>query len=160
MSSENSRDLAIRVLRNIEQSPELLDKFAELIKSSAKELSIPDYVFIKKLTLLGSVVKYLKENTGLSYKKIGDLLKRDQRNIWQAYNLSKRKFPSNFSEKESSIRIPVSAIASEKLSVFEAVTAYLKGKGLSFHEIASVVNRNEKTVWTVYQRVKRKNKDG
>lgn len=154
--SENSRDLAVDILRNIEQSPELLDKFAELVKLSAKEQSIPDYIFIKKLTLLESVVKYLKEDIGLTYKKIGDLLKRDQRNIWQAYNLSKRKFPSKFIEKESKFRIPISAF-DNKLSVFEAITAYLKDKGLSFHNIALVVHRNEKTVWTVYQRALQKN---
>jgi len=43
------------------------------------------------------------------------------------------------------------------LSIFEAWVEYLKDKrNLSFKQIALITNRDERNIWTVYQRAKKK----
>lgn len=43
------------------------------------------------------------------------------------------------------------------LSVLEVLVEYLKDKKeLSYHEIAVLLNRDDRTIWTVYSRVKKK----
>ena len=161
--TEKSIDFAKDVLKSLdaikrlEQNPELLKKFADLLKSSEEKYSIPDYIFTKKLTLLEAVVKFLKENSKLNYKEIAELINRDSRNIWQVYNSSKKKYSSKFKEKESQITIPVSVLSTKKFSVLESVVAYLKSNGHTYHEIAMITKRDDRTIWTVYNRYKKKN---
>ena len=45
----------------------------------------------RKLGVLESVVKYLRENYELNYSEIGRLLGRDPRTIWTAYSRCKKK---------------------------------------------------------------------
>ena len=45
----------------------------------------------RKFSALGSIVAYLKDKFSLRYKEISVLLHRDERNIWAAYNRSKKK---------------------------------------------------------------------
>ena len=45
----------------------------------------------RKLGVLESVVKFLKENYELNYSEIGRLLGRDPRTIWTAYSRGKKK---------------------------------------------------------------------
>ena len=44
----------------------------------------------RKLTIFEAMVVYLKEQ-GMKYVEIGDLLYRDQRNIWTIYSRSMKK---------------------------------------------------------------------
>ena len=53
--------------------------------------------------------------------------------------------------------IPVSIFSKEKLSPFETIVTYLKEKqGLNYHEIGSLLNRDERNIWTVYSRARKK----
>jgi DNA-directed RNA polymerase specialized sigma24 family protein len=53
--------------------------------------------------------------------------------------------------------IPVSIFSKEKLSPFETIVMYLKEKqGLNYHEIGALLNRDERNIWTVYNRAKKK----
>ena len=47
-----------------------------------KEILIPTSIFTKKLSALESITKYFKEIQNFSYRKIGILLNRNERNIW------------------------------------------------------------------------------
>ena len=60
--------------------------------------------------------------------------------------------------KKSKISIPSSILANRSLSVLEAISKYLKEeKGLTYHEIAVLLNRDDRTIWTCYNRAKKKN---
>ena len=60
-----------------------------------------------------------------------------------------------------SIPIPSSIFRDRSLSVLEVLVEYLKDKHQrSFHEIAVLLNRDDRTIWTVYSRVKQKRKKG
>ncbi len=68
--------------------------------------------------------------------------------------LSSRK-----AEKESDRMIPTEIFKDRTLSVLEAIVEYLKEQnGLSYHKIAEMLNRNDRTVWTCYHRAKQKRK--
>ena len=55
------------------------------------------------------------------------------------------------------LTIPTTIFKDRTYSVLEAIVLYLKeGKNLTYHEIAVLLNRDDRTVWTVYSRVKKK----
>ncbi len=61
------------------------------IKIKDTKLSLPISIFEnKKLTILESVIIYLKEK-GMKYSEVGELLGRDQRNIWTIYSRAGKK---------------------------------------------------------------------
>ncbi len=129
----------------------------EDLDSDKNSETIPDTIFNKKLTVLESIVKYLKENLNFSYKYIAISINRDVRNIWQIYNTSKHKLGEKFVIKDYEFLIPLSIFSNRKLSMQENLVFYLKQKfNLSYHKIATMIHRDDRTVWTVYQKAKRK----
>lgn len=71
------------------------------------------------------------------------------------------KSSGNSSNKISKefIEIPTFLFKDRSVAVLEALVEYLKDhKGLTYHEIALMLNRNERTIWTVYHRAKIKRK--
>ncbi len=106
---------------------------------------------------LESIVKYLKENLNIKVKKIASLLNRNDKTIWSTFSNAKRKYPEKLIEQESKVNIPISIFGSRKLSVLESIVYYLKENyELSFHEIALILKRDDRTIWTVYQKAKKK----
>jgi hypothetical protein len=69
----------------------------------------------------------------------------------------KKKVHSDIDIIPSLISIPVSVLSDRSVATLEAVVEYLKEVlGLSYHEIAVLLNRDDRTVWTCYQRAKKK----
>jgi hypothetical protein len=63
----------------------------------------------------------------------------------------------NPKEKEFSINIPVSIFRNRTLSSLEVVVVYLKDElQYSYHEIALMLNRDDRTIWTCYNRAGKK----
>ena len=57
--------------------------------------------------------------------------------------------------KESRYGIPLSIFRRTPYTTFESMVLYLKDqKGLSFHEIAILLARDERNIWTIYKRAK------
>jgi hypothetical protein len=53
--------------------------------------------------------------------------------------------------------IPLSIVCDRNVSVFETIVEYLKNHyGLTYHEIAVLLNRDDRTIWTVYNRAMKK----
>ena len=68
------------------------------------------------------------------------------------YKVTKKrpKTPSN-------VWIPSNVLRDNSISVLEAIVEFLKEKkGLTYHQIGELINRDERNVWTVYQRAKKK----
>lgn len=58
---------------------------------------------------------------------------------------------------ESNLDIPSQIFQNRSLSVLESLVKYLKEeKNLTYSEIARLLNRDDRTIWTVYARVKKK----
>lgn len=67
----------------------------ELEENNKHEIYVPLMIFKqRKLSMLESLVKYLKESYDLKYVQIGDILKLNQRTIWTLYNRSNKKIDS------------------------------------------------------------------
>lgn len=58
-----------------------------------------------------------------------------------------------------SIPLPSRIFKDRSVSVLEAIVEYMKDDlGLTFHDIAQLLNRDDRTVWTVYSRAAKKRK--
>ena len=121
-----------------------------------KEILIPVSIFTKKLRILESIVKYLKEELNLSYHNIGIALNRDERNIWQTYQRAIKKLSEKLQISPAKYFIPASIFQNE-LSILENICIYMKDElKLSYHEIAVLLQRNDRTIWAMYNRGKSK----
>ena len=110
-----------------------------------------------ELSCLETIVKYLKEEFNLRFHEIALLLNRNDRTIWTTYNIACKKRKERLLVKESKFFIPVSILQNRKLSVLEAIVSYLKDNfNLRYSEIAVLLRRDERNIWTVYNRAKKK----
>jgi hypothetical protein len=140
-------------------SKEIVDLVNKLLKTTKKEgVKVPLSVFQNDhLSSLETIVKYLRENLLLSFKQIASLTNRNNIALAVTYRNSKKKLEAKFKEEISPYQIPISILKNRKLSVLENIVSYLKDNfDLTYHNIALLLNRNDRTIWTVYQRAKKK----
>ena len=127
-------------------------------KNSENDILIPVSIFTNGASGLESISKYLKDVLGIRYCNIAGILNRDDRTIWGAHQGANAK-SENFDAADSGVKVPVSIFHDRKLSVLEAISEYLKEeRSMRFCEIAQAINKNQRTVWTVYSRAKKKRK--
>jgi len=119
---------------------------------------IPVSLFnIKELSALEIIVKYMKENLYFGSGKIAKLLNRNISTISSTYIKAKKKFSPEFLIEDSKFFIPIEEISSRKFSVLESIVKFLKEKySLTNIQIAKLLNKDSKTIWTVYARAKKK----
>ena len=123
----------------------------------SKEISIPVGVFGNDaLSSLEAIVKYLKEELKLKFSKIGKLLNRSNKTIWSTYSKASKKMPSSFGNISRDIIIPASAFANRFFSTLESLVGFLKDLNLSNQEIALMLHLDSRTIWSVYDKVKKK----
>ena len=122
-----------------------------------EEPHIPSCIFSAQNGTLESVVKYLRENLSLTPQEIGQRLKRTASTITVTYHKVKKKNSTPFKITRCQF-IPLSAFCIKDFSILESVVFYLKEKKqMSFHAIAELLKRDDRTIWTIYQRVTKKN---
>lgn len=152
------------IYKHIEQKGIALEEAISFFKKkkNEKDRKIPKYIPVSiltknKLSALEAIVKYLKENFSLTYSEIAFILNRNDRTIWATYSNSKKKMSQKLDLSDSRIKIPLSIIASRKASVLESISLYLhESKNLPYHKIALMLNRDQRTVWTVCNRARKK----
>jgi len=122
--------------------------------------SVPICVFDNPhLSCLETIVKYLKEELQYRYVDMARLLNRSEKTIWATYNKAKKKMPSSFELADSEFMIPLSIFYDRKKSVLQAIIAYLKDEcKLTYHQIAVYLNRDDRTIWTTYNRKQKQSK--
>ena len=128
----------------------------------SRDIYLPVSIFSSSpLSALEVIVKYLKEEVGLSYREIGILINRNERTVWSVYRNSKKKMSKRFFVSYSRFYIPIAILRDRSLGVLEAITEYMKDElQLRYCRIASLLNRDDRTIWTVYKRAKKKRKNG
>lgn len=141
---------------------EIINLVSKSLRVEVKEeTKVPISVFKNDyLSSLENIVKYLRENLLLSFKQIASLTNRNKIALAVTYRNAKKKMAAKFVIEEiSPYSIPVSILQDRNLSVLENIVSYLKDNfGLAYHKIALLLNRNDRTIWTVYQRAKKKKK--
>ena len=121
------------------------------------EKSIPVSIFRKSISPLETVVKYLKENLQYKNKDIATVLGKSTQSIWQAYRNAAKKSPKPFDEKFSPYFIPMTHLKTNGFTLNELIVSYLlETFSLSYHQVAVLLKRDDRTIWTVYQRYKKK----
>lgn len=117
------------------------------------EIYLPVTIFQSQMTPFQAIIKYLREQLGLTNKRISLLIGRDAKAVWAAYQLVKKE---RLAFKETPIQVPLSIFKHESLSSLEALVRFLKGTGMNYAEIARLLNRDQRTVWTAYSRANNK----
>jgi len=132
-----------------------LKEVLNLIKETTIEL--PTSIFSKELGALETVCRYLKDELNLTFSDISILINRDERTVWSSYKNSLQKRKEKLRIEKSEFYIPISILKDRNLSTLETIVGYLKEEfKLSHHEIALLLKRDDRTVWTVYSRFKKK----
>lgn len=143
-----------------EDEVKLFEDFLKFLKQRKKieKDKIPISIFNNGvLAPLETIVKYLREELNYSYKEIGLLLNRKAGPIGVTYRVAKRKFQPNLDISSIENPIPISIFKKSRLTIFETIVVYLKeNMKLKFRKIAELLNRNYRTIWTVYNRAKKK----
>jgi len=138
---------------------ELKDKYKitkkETINIIRQEEEIPISIFAAKLGALEALTKYMKENLNLSYHEIAERISRNDRTIWTAYSKAKEKHTKPFEIKDKTT-IPLSIFKNRKLTILESTVLYLKERGLKFSEIAALLSREQRNIWTIHSRAVKK----
>ena len=120
------------------------------------EVNIPITIFSKDLGGLEVVVKYLKENIRMSYTEIAKELNRSETTIRTSYKKAKEKQPILLEIKDTSISLPISILKNRKLTILESVILHLKEKEKKYSKIAKLLDRDQRNIWTIYSRAKKK----
>jgi len=132
--------------------------------TSSDSIDIPTSVLQNRnISVLEAIAHYLKHTLHLSYHEIAVLLNRNDRTIWTCCDRASKKLQSNNIFKKKAlhqIMIPSSSLRDRSFAVLESITLYLKDElHFSYHEIAELLNRDDRTVWTAYQRALKKRGD-
>lgn len=137
-----------------------------LIKEKKKEkvadnYAIPVCLFASvPLSSLEAITVYLRQEKGFKFSVMGKLLGRNQIVLSTTYRNAKKKYNQQFSVPESRYTIPCHILKNRGLSVLESIVSHLKTEyQLHNHEIAKLLNKDPRTIWTVLSRVKIKMKE-
>jgi hypothetical protein len=138
------------------------DELLKLIEDKRSTRDIVDGIPVSILnsTVLSSleaIVKFLRENRDLSYNIIGEKLSRNPKTLAVTYAVARRKMPEMFAKNiENDVNIIPFITFSDKLSILESVCVYLKSQNNSYADIARMLNKDQRTIWTVCMRAEKK----
>ncbi|MEM2018117.1 MAG: hypothetical protein QW585_02805 [Candidatus Pacearchaeota archaeon] len=121
-----------------------------------KKEEIPVSIFTENLGALEAVVKYMKEELKMNYSEIAKRLNRDERTIWVTYRNALKKKKEKLDVKATKFFVPISIFADRRLSILESLVRYLKEKNLTYAEIAKLLNRDQRNIWTINSRARKK----
>ena len=134
----------------------LLEKIGKAsIKKADDVVAIPLEIFKQKLGAAEVLCKYLRENKGMKFSEIAKTLNRDQRTVALNYNKSLRKKKDKIELKESRF-VPSSTFSDRRLSILESLVYYLRNKKISNAEIAKMLDKDPRNVWTLHSRAVKK----
>ena len=109
-----------------------------------------------KLSPLETIVKYLREDEGLQNGKVALLLGRSPAAVWITYRNAVKKMSEKLVVGKTRIFISTELIAAGKLSVLETISYHLHDSGITYNKIGRLLNRDERTIWTVCNRARKK----
>ncbi|MEM3075127.1 MAG: hypothetical protein QW727_04275, partial [Candidatus Pacearchaeota archaeon] len=154
--SLNKKELVEILIKKLRDRYKVSKKDILSLIRTEEELEIPLSIFSSKVGALESLVKYMKENLRMSYREIANRLKRNERTIWTSYKKANEKQKEAIKISDVKNYIPLSHLIKENLTVLESAILYLKNKEFSFKEIADLLHRDQRNIWTIYSRIKKK----
>ncbi|MCK4552814.1 hypothetical protein KAT80_01275 [Candidatus Pacearchaeota archaeon] len=150
--SLNKKEIIQVIIERLKKKYQINKKeILEIVRKNEK-LNIPITIFSKELGALESLVKYMKENLNMTYKEVAEELNRDERTIWTAYKKASEKQKEPMEIKKTKIFLPISIFENKKLTILESIITYLKEKEMKYSEIAKLLKRDQRNIWTIYSR--------
>jgi hypothetical protein len=155
--------------QNINETITFFDKSLhrekEILQMEEKDnIDLPIRIFREGNHGLQAIVRFLKEEKKLTFSQISKLLGRDQRTIWCTYNnikkikesqrknkISLEKKNKSANNKTDEVFINSSIFRERKFSILETAAIHLLND-YSVKETASLLGRNQMTIWTVKRR--------
>ncbi len=128
-------------------------------KEIKKDVKIPIEVFNQKIGAAESICKYLKENKGMKFNEISRIVGRDQRTVWNNYRNAHKKMNEEIKVSEKTKYIPMKVFSNNKLSMLESVIYYLREERYRNIEIAQMLGKDTRNVWTIWNRARKKNEN-
>jgi nucleoside-triphosphatase THEP1 len=146
----------LRILESISQQIGIPVEISNNKETETKsEISIPLSVFSTQLGALEAISLYLRDKKLLKFNEIAEILQRNERTIWTAHQKAKQKNIEIV--EESSEIVPVQILSNNNLTIFESLIKYLKEtKEMRFSEISQALSRDQRNIWTVYNRTNQK----
>lgn len=155
-----NRELKLAIIDRIRQNPSFKQKLLDEILKTENEGFPLSLLNIDKLSNLEAIVKYLRENEDLAYKDIAKKLNRQPNTLAVVYKNSKQKHPEKIKNIDYTNYVPFSIFDDEKLSILESVVLHLIQEGKKQTQIARIIKRDARTIWTIANRIKQKIKNG
>src|SRR3989344_7396155 len=97
---KNKKQFNLEVLATLtdKEKAEIYEEFLNFLQQKkfllpTEKQGIPISIFNKKLSAFEAIVKYLREELGMSYEQIASILKRNSGPIGVTYRNAKKKFP-------------------------------------------------------------------
>jgi len=155
ISSYELDDNQTKVLNDIKLK---LQELLYNLESEEIQITIPITIFsTRHLGVLEILVKYLKEESNLSIKQIAKLLDKNYSTTWNTYNKATTKHQERLSYDSSGTKIPINIFSEKLLGPLEALVVFLKEKLMMKNsEIAKLLQKSPKTIWSSYNKAKQK----
>jgi DNA-directed RNA polymerase specialized sigma24 family protein len=125
------------------------------IAKEEKELEIPVIIFRQKIRPAEALCKYLKENLGLRYSEIAKIINRNDRTVWINYRNAIGKMKEKI-RTDRKMSVSINIFSDRRLSILESIVKYLKEKGYRNYEIAQLLGKDQRNIYTLYSRTKKK----
>ena len=127
----------------------------QILITVEQDLKVPLTIFSNKKPFQ-TLTKWLYDQ-GLSTTIIARLLNRSQQAVWLSISKArKQESLGNSKTSKTDLQIPISVFQDRDLSIMEHLVLYLSNKGFSQSQIASMLDRSLKTIWTWKSRALKK----
>ncbi|MAF36505.1 hypothetical protein CL622_05305 [archaeon] len=158
LSKQNPTKVLETLIQQLKVDYQFSDDDILALVNKEDEILIPVSLFTHNpCTVLQATVKFLKDERFLSFSEIGKQLNRNERSIWGTYKGASEALGGNLILRPSKLFVPMSVFAKEQLSALESVVTFLKEHHhLQLSVIAKLLSRDNRTIWTVYDRAKKK----
>ena len=157
--SENRKEELIRYLLEKESVVRYIvgraeEELSGKIKSEETSSDIPITIFTTSLSPLESLTRFLKDNKGKKLVEISRITSRSSAALSAAY---KNSGSQKFEIIETEYKIPLKEFEDNSdLSILEIVVNYLEKKDMKHSEIAKILGRDVRTIWTLQKRASNK----
>ncbi|MBU0760587.1 MAG: LamG domain-containing protein [Nanoarchaeota archaeon] len=125
-------------------------------RKAKQEIKIPAQIFTHKIGPAEALCKFLKENRSMTFHEIALTLNRNDRTIWLNYRNAVKKERAIIKVDKKAMNLPVEIFADRRLSIFETTVNFLRENGTSNAQIAKLLNKDPRNVWTIYSRAVKK----
>lgn len=127
-----------------------MDELLGIFRES--ELMVPCSLFRSEGSPLSLLVRYLVDGLKVPLPEVPEMINRSYRAVWGAYRHGK-----DFTKPEPGVHYLPMSCFTPGLSIMEAVTRYLKETmSMRLHDIALELGRDDRTIWTHYDRSQKK----